>query len=546
MANSLKKIFPYFLIIILIVFPLFLHSGYLFFTDFVWGPKVLIEWQSNSFFINFFIKTLSYILLVSFLQKIYLSVVLLSILSGAKKLIQEIYFLFVNDNGHSNYWLIFILSLFALFNPFIYDRVMYGQIGVVVAFGFMILAFGFLLEFFRNEKTLSVVWFGICVGIMNVFSTHFVFIALPLIVVAAFLIKDYKMDCLIILRGFLIATTIVLIINANWLVSYIFLNSKIYTTITQSITKQDLIAFQTTGKNNAEVVSNVFMMSGFWGKDQHRYIDLTQNKNWGKSFFILLPIIIWGLMVSLRDKKQRFFSIGLIAAFVVATVLAVGIRVPVAREITYWLFDHVPFYKGLREPQKWVAVLVVIYLIYLSLGVRDLLSKKFVFENRVMLGILLAGVIVMQAPLLLFGFGGQVKPVNYPSDWQTVDQYIKQDSGCRKKILFLPWHMYMNFGWIGNVVANPAPNYFSCSVISGTDMEWGGIYDNSGDPNGAKVAAWINEKGSDILFNDKDLNLGYIIVAKEVDWRNFEWLNGMKNLELVQDSQTLRVYKINP
>jgi hypothetical protein len=235
----------------------------------------------------------------------------------------------------------------------------------------------------------------------------------------------------------------------------------------------------------------------------------------------------------------------------IAVVLAAGIRLPIVDGITYWLFNHFPFYKGLRETQKWVAVVVVIYAIFLAVGIKNLFKVRIVRENGFIVGLFLIGVIIMQSPLLLWGFGGQVRPTEYPNDWHEANGYIVQDQeqsdkkqSCKENVLFLPWHMYMSFSWIGNVVISPAKYFFACPVISGTNMEWGGIYDNSQNYEGGLVNDYLAAAGGTDMLSDNKLDIRYIILAKELDWRNYLWLENDPEVTLVKETETLRIYKV--
>jgi hypothetical protein len=339
---------------------------------------------------------------------------------------------------------------------------------------------------------------------------------------------------------------IAFVLNANWIVGGVTGTSGLGKFVNTGITQQDLVAFQTSGKTGADALGNVLMMSGFWGKDQFRYADLTTiADNWGRSFFLLLPLILWGFVAVLRskEKKYRAMTIGAGALFAVSVVLATGIRIPIGSQITYFLFNHLTFYKGLRETQKWVSVTTMIYLIFLSVGVRELFTTKIVQRNAFIMKCLVGAVIVMEAPLLLFGFGGQVKPVQYPSDWYTVNNYIVQDSGCSGSILFFPWHEYMSFSWIGAIIANPAPSFFQCPVISGTDMEWGGnIIGASEDPEGQAVEQWLAAGGATDLLHA--YNIHYVVLAKELDWQSYIGMGTNPELQPVMETATLVVYKV--
>ena len=146
--------------------------------------------------------------------------------------------------------------------------------------------------------------------------------------------------------------------------------SPLGTFVEQGIKMQDLIAFQTAGKTPSETLSNVLLMSGFWGKDQYRYLDLTTTPGWQRGFVFLTPLILYGVYLSFRRRSRevKFFSAGLLAVFALAIILAIGIKLPLTSGLTLFLYNYLPLYKGLREPQKWVAAIIPIYLVYLTLG----------------------------------------------------------------------------------------------------------------------------------------------------------------------------------
>jgi len=540
-----KTYIPYIIVVVAITLPWFLKFGYLFFTDFSIGPNIPLDFFSNGFLTNFSISVFSLFHFYGFGQKVFIAAIFLIVLLGGKKIAD----FFVKD-----YWLAFLVSLFFLFNPFVYDRALYGQMGVIAAFGFLCLSLGFLLEYTKKKAKKQIIVAGLCAGLSVQFSAAFIFFFGFAYLVLAIIFLVEKFPIWQVVKNTLAICAIILVINANWLIGLFNSSSQLGKFIENGIQQNDLIAFQTSGSNGISALANVVMMSGFWGKDQQRYFDLTlQNQNWGRSFLLLMPLMLWGLLYGLKEKKLRNLAIGLLVLFFVSVVLAVGVRLPISREITYWLFSKLPFYKGLRETQKWVSLVVVAYGAFLALGLSQLFSKKMIWDNKLLNLVVVSGVIIMQAPLLLFGFWGQVKPVDYPKDWQEINSYIVNDqkaeygsqiSLCNGSILFLPWHMYMGFGWMGRVTATPAKNFFSCPVVQGTNMEWGGIYDNSGDFVGQKVEDWIDLKGSLNMLKEYIPGLSYVILAKEVDWAKYSWIDGVVGLEPVKETQNLKLYKI--
>ncbi|MDD5731935.1 MAG: hypothetical protein PHU42_03530 [Patescibacteria group bacterium] len=557
----LKNYLSYFLVVLAIVLPWFFHSGYLFFTDSVWGPKVGWYWQNTWWFLQNLFQFFGGFLHAGFSEKVLISLVLFTVLLGAKKLLEY----FIDQK-----WLVFIISLFFLFNPFVYDRLMYGQFGVALSLGLLAWGFGFFLEFTRELKTGQLIWSGALLGLSIAFCLQAMFFVglLILICLIRLIGSDNHNRAKTIFKSILIIGALILVFNLNWILGSFMGKSNLNGFVRQGINHQDLVAFQTTGEGEWGTIENVVMMSGFWGKEQNRYIDLTKvRENWGRSFYLLLPLILLGIYVGLKDKKYRVLSLSLVLLFLTSAFLAVGIKVTGAREVSIWLFDHLSLYHGFREPQKWVMPIVLVYGIFLVLGAKRFFQTKIVEKNKILIAIILGMVVILQTPLLLWGFGGQIKPVNYPRDWYeandlilhnpqaTLDQAkpdnnpntlknLKNLNPCASKILFLPWHMYMSFPWDRTVSINPAGTFFTCDVIVGTNMEWGGIEDNSLSLEGKIVPKWVTTGGKTDLLKNPELNIGYIVLAKTLDWNNFEWLDNYPFVEKIQDTENLKVYHV--
>jgi hypothetical protein len=182
----------------------------------------------------------------------------------------------------------------------------------------------------------------------------------------------------------------------------------------------------------------------------------------------------------------------------------------------------------------------------LSIGAREFFKNKIISSNALAWKMIIVFIIVLQAPFLLWGFWGQIKPADFPQDWYFIDSYtagISAKVTCEDKILFLPWHMYMGFSWVGRTVANPARDFFRCPVISGTNMEAGAIFDNSGNPIGQAIIKWMGEPLDSTFLADEKIR--YIILAKETDWEKYGWLDTLPQLLLLKDSQTIKFYVVN-
>lgn len=537
----------YALIILMIILPWFFNSGYLFFVDGTWGPNIILNWTQSWFLFNLLVKALAFIFPIFFLQKLFITGILTLILLGGRILVKTILEYFSESKNYSR-GLVLVLSLFVLFNPFVYDRALYGQFNVLFAYGCLLFIAAYLFKAWQTLNFKYLYLAAIFSAIALMFSVHFIFLLAPfylLFIIGLFFKKAYRQKKFWLALFFSII--IVLGINTNWLIALVTKTSSLNNFIEQGITTQDLIAFQTAGKTPTETLTNVLFMSGFWGKDQFRYFDLTDVPSWQRSFILLTPIILYGVYLSFRKRNRevKIFSSGLLIIFVLSFFLAIGIKSPLTSGLTLFLYDHLPLYKGLREPQKWVAIIIPIYLFYLTIGTWRLTKTKIIANNLLTSGLILGAIIIMQTSALFWGFNRQIQSTPYPKDWYAANDYIKAQDSCQQQNLFLPWHMYMSFSWVRKIIINPAQAFFTCPMISGTNMEWGGIYDNSTNKEGQTIESWLQTHGDNKEILTK-LNVGHIILTKELDWRAYDWIGQLKYVKLIKATPMFMIYEIKP
>lgn len=171
---------------------------------------------------------------------------------------------------------------------------------------------------------------------------------------------------------------------------------------------------------------------------------------------------------------------------------------------------------------------------------------KFILQNII--------IISMVTPLIYSftffnGFAGQIKPTDYPTDWYDVNQYLNNDSQDFK-ILFFPWHGYMDFKWVNNtdkIIANPAKYFFDKEVVSGTNLEIGQIYRQNNNPEQLYIDNLLERRDEITNFGEliSILNIKYIILTKESDYLKYLFLFRQNDLELVNETENLYVFKNN-
>lgn len=147
------------------------------------------------------------------------------------------------------------------------------------------------------------------------------------------------------------------------------------------------------------------------------------------------------------------------------------------------------------------------------------------------------------------GFAGQIKPTDYPRDWYETNNFLNEDEQDFK-ILFLPWHGYMDFKWVNNTqkrIANPARNFFDKEIISATNVEIGQIYRQDNSPDQLYIDGLLINSGNITNFGEliSILNVKYILLTKEIDYKKYFFLFNQTDLKLIKETENLYIFKNN-
>lgn len=179
--------------------------------------------------------------------------------------------------------------------------------------------------------------------------------------------------------------------------------------------------------------------------------------------------------VSGGPPPRRAVAVALLTSATAAYFLALGNQGPTGSAF-HWAYDHVPFFQVMREPQKFAMLVVLAYAVCLGWGIDYLLGawrpSGGASLKRAGPVIGLAGLVLALAycPTMFWGLAGQLTPTTVPASYGVVDQVMGVGPG---QVLYLPWHLYMEYPFTGRVVANLGPTSFRRGVISGDNAQVG-------------------------------------------------------------------------
>lgn len=446
-----------------------------------------------------------------------------------------------------------------LLNPFVYGRLNYGQMYLLAAYATLPWVLIRLGRLFGDPGAKSSVGAAAAFVLLGVFSPHFLLMAGLLTVALYVAYAVARKGVLPYLRQSLpwVATSIVLttVGSAYWLVPLLAGRGYVSTVITNT-GSGELTAYAAVPDRSLGLVPNLLGLYGFWAENTGRFESM-------KAFVPFWPAILAALLVVCaigaigvfrqRSPELAQWVAGLLLAGAVGLLLEVGVSNSLTSGVVTWLDAHIPIYRGMRDAGKWGGLLALVYsqlsglgavaiLVWLKQAVRNPMTAEWVGG--------FAAALLLALPLyygngLLFGAHGEIKPSQYPAGWYAAERVLVADAHPGRT-LFLPWHEYMRYTFIQNqnsVVAPPAPNFFSVPILASANPEVPGIAPPASADQVA-VTALVQEgsKGrwAEVL---GPLNVKYILVAKEVDWQSYGYLDTQPGVTRVADYGQILLFR---
>lgn len=536
----LRPLTVYILLALAILLPL-LGRGYILTLDMVFTPHFTVPHYSDPHFLFLSVlHVLNFLLPSDIIQKLLLLTIFVAAGMGMHYLMARLHS--IRIDSHSWKWACYFAGILYVCNPFVYSRFMSGQYLVLLAYALLPVVGSLTLRLVASQQKKDIPLLGIALGGVGLSSLHMLLPAFILLVVLlSYGLGRAAADSAALRRSTLyalLALATALLINFSWLMPLIRGHGETATTIS-SFTTGDTVAFQTSHEPLG-LIGNVLALQGFWGDVQNIYdTPDTIFTAWFAPIILLWLLILGGIVWSWRNQRLAMF-IFLLLGFL-GMVSAIGTSGTIFAPINAWLTAHVPFATGYREPQKFVALIVLAYAYFGGIGIAILRQRKYFNSSYIIMSFPF-----LLTPLLLFGGMRQLRTVDYPIDWYVINTELSKVAK-NEKTLFLPWHLYMPYGFTQRVIANPAPKFFTVPIIASSNPELGGASPSLQDETGKKVDQLLKHASqNDNLAHDlARLDIAYIIVSKDFDYKTYDYLQRKNGINLYKQMETLTVYRIS-
>lgn len=415
-------------------------------------------------------------------------------------------------------------------NPFVFDRIFAGQIAFLLGYAVLPLALHALHTAANATRAvpLAVCWSGVTVAL----DEHFAWILVPLALAIGLTHSD---------RARATARLLAVGVGAAAASCYLLVPPLLVGTKPSGVAGQ-LRAYQTSGDPRVGLFVNAAGLYGFFRPGPEPK-DLFSG--WPAVLAALLIVIAVGYLALLRTSDQRRETIAVLAGGICGYFLALGGQGPTGG-IFRLLYEHVPGFVIMREPEKFLALLALAYAYGFSRGVDQLVVRTKGVHARSRTGQLLPVAIAIVLPFaytpnLVDGLGGHVQASEYPPSFSTASRIVGNGS-----VLFLPWHEYMATPYTQHrVVANTGPYLFRGRVIVGENP--GPDYSFAAQDREHVVldrlfSASVHPGNADELIGRLDVR--FIALEKAADWPSYTWLGHQRGIRLVYSSKSIDLYSV--
>ena len=341
-----------------------------------------------------------------------------------------------------------------IFNPFIYSRIMVGQIGVILSYLLLPMFFYHLINFLEKKEKSEYI-LALSLSAVCAFSLHFFALCMMAFVIGLITYKTFNIKK--------IAFFLLLVLTINAYLLQGLTSRSIFSSI--NLSHQSFFSPKPSGFLSTPL--KIIGLYGFWREAGY----ITAYTMFPFLLFALLALAILILAVSSSFISQKKRTTFLYALMVISLLLAIGASTSLTKPLFDFLFNNIPFFNGLRDSHKFVSFIALSYSLLIPITVEHI-EKKFKIKHIALAVILLF--IIYSFPMI--GLFGQIKGIEYPNEYLVLKGYA-QEHNISGKIIYLPWQTYLTYNWSmgagsdGRIV-NPINKILKQIVYIGPD-EWG-------------------------------------------------------------------------
>lgn len=351
-------------------------------------------------------------------------------------------------------------GLLGVLNPWVYDRMVEGQWGVVVAAAGLFLWLAAWEALQARPGATPALLLAACAAAIVAFDPHAVGLVAVLTVVALVWQRLWRDPDR--LRWTLASLAMFALLLVYGVVQFfVGGHSGSYENVRQ-FTRADFEFFRSAASDDYGLVVNLVGLYGYWGERIGRFPLATGGAEWWP---LTTAVIVGAAVLGAWLRRDRAW---LLLCGLLGLLLSASTALPGGVDAAVWLSSHVPLVSAYREPQKWSA-LWLLALVTLSAGAVEAIATPPRGGRRRSTRTLAMALAYALAIAALVPAGSSqvrslptiVKPLRYPDYWYTTAEFLERTLPRDERVAVLPWHLYQPLrATEGRLAANPAPVFF--------------------------------------------------------------------------------------
>jgi len=419
-------------------------------------------------------------------------------------------------------------GLFYAVNPFVFDRLYAGQLGLLL--GYAMLPFAVAAFLAAAQEPHRVGRAACWAGAMVMMSEHFAWILVP-VAAAIALTRPRRLLASLRLGG--------AALGAAAVGAYLVLPPLLAGASPAGPLNQ-LSAYRTRADPRVGLLVNVAGLYGFFHQGPVEPKDLFSR--WPAILAALVLIAAAGYVAVLRAAARRRDGLAILAAGVAGYFLALGSQGPTGG-LFRLAYEHVPGFVMMREPDKFSVLVALAYAYGFGWGIAWLSTGSRQKAARLGPAALAFALPLAYTPNLLGGLGGQVRASEVPSSWAAAARRTGDAT-----VLFLPWHEYFPAPFTGQrTIANPAPSYFAGTVLASQNPGPGYAF-AAEDPEHVFLDGLLGPPVNlgRLRVALAGLGVRFVVVAKVAGWRDFAGVAAAPGIRPAYSSRSLDLFSVGP
>lgn len=404
-----------------------------------------------------------------------------------------------------------LAGLIYTLNPFVYDRLMAGHWRFLLAYSITPLVAKSFYNLFtqpdRRRLLQAILLWTLAVAMS---AHHLIILGLLFLCFALVFARTLR-------RLLYVLATVagVLMLNLWWIIPSLTTPNAL-----QEFGLDHFYAFASRTDLMHGIWFNMLSLQGFWSANWQSVKDITVS--WPLLTLVWLSLSMVGLggLRSYDRGNQKLIACLLIAGFI-SLVLAAGPH-PTVSTLNGWIFMNVPGMSGMREAQKFLALIALAYAALAAYGF-DLLIQKRLRRTAIALGIVLVASTFLIARPMLGGGNGQIALVHYPASWHQFYNRL-MDNDSRAKAVVLPWELYVDDTFAGKLVANPAQAFYGDRVFVSQRTKLPGVEEWE-PPEYQRINEAVSKKDMGLLIATMEaVDAQYIVITEGRRTDDYEWI----------------------